>query len=315
MDGFFNVDKPAGPTSHDVVQRIRKLSREKQVGHGGTLDPLATGVLPIGVGHGTRLLEFIAGPKVYRAEIEFGVVTDTYDAAGQVTERHDPSGLRREQVAEACRPFTGPILQRPPLYSAVKHQGKRLYQYARKGIEVERPPRPVTIYRLDVLAWESPVATVEVECSRGTYTRSLAYDLGQAVGCGAYLKSLVRRQDGEFRVEESVPLADLEAALQSGAWEDLLYPLDFPIRGWPGVVLRPPRDFETLSGQMLPLLPGDLPSGLPTSDAAPAGPPERLLARGVNTGGVLLALLEYRPERSGWHPFKVFPKRGRPAFR
>ena len=306
MDGFFNVHKPLGPTSHDVVQRIRKVTKEKHVGHGGTLDPLATGVLPLGVGQGTRLLEFVAGPKVYRAEIEFGTITDTYDSGGKILEQHDASSLRQEQVEAACAKYVGQFQQMPPLYSAVKHQGKRLYQYARKGIEVERTPRLVTIFRLDFLSWDPPVALVDVECSRGTYTRSLAYDLGQALGCGAYLKSLVRLQDGGFHLNDSVLLEDLERAAEDGTWEEYLYPLDFPIRHWPTVTLRPPRDLEALSGQMLTLLPGDI--GEVALPALVEGETHaaRLLARAHALDGTLLALLEYLPERGSWHPFKVF---------
>ncbi len=306
MDGFFNVNKPLGPTSHDVVQRIRRITKEKHVGHGGTLDPLATGVLPLGVGQATRLLEFVAGPKVYRAEIEFGTITDTYDAGGKILEQHDASSLSREQVEAACAKYVGQFQQMPPLYSAVKYQGKRLYQYARKGIEVERTPRLVTISRLDFLAWDSPVAVLEIECSRGTYTRSLAYDLGQALGCGAYLKGLVRLRDGGFHLNDSVLLEDLERSAEDGTWEQYLYPLDFPIRHWPAVTLRPPRDLEALSGQMLTLLPGDTgeaPLPAPIEGETPAA---RLLARAHALDGTLLALLECLPERGSWHPFKVF---------
>ena len=310
MDGFLNVRKPAGLTSHDVVQRIRMWSREKRVGHGGTLDPTATGVLPIALGYGTRLLEFLAGPKIYRAQIEFGTSTDSYDAAGSVLERRDTSALCRSQVETSLAAYVGELLQKPPLFSAVKYRGKPLYYYARRGISAVALPRRVTVSRISLLAWEPPVALVEVECSRGTYIRSLAHDVGQSLSCGAYLKALVRVRDGMFLIEESVMLSDLEIAFQEQTIGGFLYPLDAPIRDWPAVTLHPPRDGEVLEGKTLLQDSRDVtfPKVETPGTHVPSGGGSPY-CRAYSAEGDLLALLEYRPENASWRPFKVFPRK------
>ena len=179
-------------TSFEVVAFVRRLSGERRVGHGGTLDPKATGVLPVGLGRGTRVAEFLAQEnKVYRAQVELGTATDSYDVSGKVTWRGDVSAVTRELVEAALDSFRGLIEQTPPMYSALKYQGQPLYRLARAGIEVPRLPRKVNIFRLELLDFELPLLTLEVACSKGTYIRSLAHDLGQALGCGAHLKSLV----------------------------------------------------------------------------------------------------------------------------
>jgi len=310
VDGFLNVHKPAGLTSHDVVQRIRKWSREKRVGHGGTLDPTATGVLPVALGYGTRLLEFLTGPKIYRGQIEFGTSTDSYDAAGSVLERRDTSGLSRSQVETSLAGYVGELLQQPPLFSAVKYRGKPLYYYARRGIPAVALPRRVTVSRISLLAWEPPIAVVEVECSRGTYVRSLAHDVGQSLGCGAYLKALVRVRDGMFAIEESITLSDLETAFQEQTIGAFLYPLDAPIRDWPAVTLPPSRDREVLDGKALLQDSHDvtLPEAETPGIQAPSGGGSPH-CRAYSADGKLLALLEYQPENASWHPFKVFPSK------
>ena len=186
MDGILNINKPLGKTSFSIVSMVKRLSGESRVGHAGTLDPAASGVLPVCLGQGTRVIEFLLdAPKAYRAEIEFGVVTDTDDATGKIISRGDPSGINRRKLLSALDSFRGLISQTPPMYSAVKHHGKPLYKLARQGIEVERKSRLRWIYRLELTSWQPPLATIEVECSKGTYIRSLAHDLGQLLGCGA----------------------------------------------------------------------------------------------------------------------------------
>jgi len=188
VDGILNINKPRDRTSFSVVAMVRRLSGERRVGHAGTLDPAATGVLPVCLGQGTRVTEYLVdAAKTYRAQIELGVATDTYDASGKITEQGDPSGISREQVESALASFRGTIQQIPPMYSAVKHLGQPLYKLARSGIEVERKSRRAEIYRLEITDWQLPVVTIEVECSKGTYIRSLAYDLGRSLGCGAHL--------------------------------------------------------------------------------------------------------------------------------
>jgi tRNA pseudouridine55 synthase len=215
MDGILNLLKPPGMTSHDVVSVVRRVLGIKKVGHTGTLDPGVAGVLPICVGRATRLAEFIAGEdKAYRAEITFGVTTDTQDSFGQVTGDADASHLGKGDVAYAITKFQGEIMQVPPMVSAVKVDGKRLYELAREGVEVERAARPVTIHKLQLLDFRPgthPVAFVDVVCSKGTYIRTLAADLGQALGVGAHMSYLVRTRSGPFTLPEASTLEELAA--------------------------------------------------------------------------------------------------------
>jgi tRNA pseudouridine55 synthase len=217
MDGILNINKPWGKTSFSIVSLVRRLSGERRVGHAGTLDPAATGVLPVCLGQGTRVVEYlVASPKAYRAEIELGVATDTHDATGTIVSRGDPSKVTKKKLLSALESFRGLIEQTPPMYSAVKHEGKPLYELARSGIQVPRKSRKRWVYRLELLDWHSPVATIEVECGKGTYIRSLADDLGQLLGCGASLKSLTRLRCGIFTIEEAITIARLEEGFRHG---------------------------------------------------------------------------------------------------
>ena len=209
-DGFAVVDKQAGWTSHDVVARVRKVLGERRVGHSGTLDPDATGVLLLGVGRATRLLRFLTAlPKTYTAEIVFGRETSTLDASGETTAVHAMQ-LDLAQVIAGAATLTGPIMQVPPMVSALKIDGRRLHELAREGVEVDREPRPVTVHRFDVDSTPDPlVYRVEVECSSGTYVRSLAADLGHALGGGAHLRALRRTSVGSFTEAEAQPVDSL----------------------------------------------------------------------------------------------------------
>ncbi|HWI51430.1 MAG TPA: tRNA pseudouridine(55) synthase TruB [Symbiobacteriaceae bacterium] len=215
MDGILNLLKPPGMTSHDVVSVVRRVLGIKKVGHTGTLDPGVAGVLPICVGRATRLAEFIAGEdKAYRAEITFGVSTDTQDSFGTVLTEADAGHLSKGDIAYTITKFQGPIMQVPPMVSAVKVDGKRLYELAREGVEVERQARPVTIHRLQLLDFRPgprPVAFVDVVCSKGTYIRTLAHDMGQALGVGAHMSYLVRTRSGPFALEQAATLEELAA--------------------------------------------------------------------------------------------------------
>jgi tRNA pseudouridine55 synthase len=214
-DGLVVVDKPAGWTSHDIVAKLRGVYGQRRVGHAGTLDPDATGVLLVGLGRVTRLLRFLqVEGKEYRGTVRFGVATSTLDAAGDVLDRR-PLPVSREQVEAAARCFVGDIEQVPPMVSAVKVGGRRLHELARAGKEVERAPRPVHVERLDVEALEPgpyPLATIVVACSSGTYVRTLAADLGAALGGHAHLESLRRLRVGSFGLDEAHPLDEIEAA-------------------------------------------------------------------------------------------------------
>lgn len=310
MDGFLNVNKPPGMTSHDVVQRIRAWSGEKRVGHGGTLDPLATGVLPIALGYGTRLLEFVSGIKVYRADIEFGKATNTYDAEGVTIAEGDASDMSESQVRRELAAFQGEIEQKPPRFSAIKQHGKPLYEYARRGLEVAVAPRKVRIFRSTLLNWHSPVASVEVACSRGTYIRSLAHDIGQMVGCGAHLKALVRIQDGPFTLDSSTELDQLQVSLQGPAPSAGILPMEYVLSAWPWAVLDTMQEARVLQGLPVPavqvMLQYDGEISTSPEDAQPA---EAFFCRAMAASGQMRAVLRFASAVSAWEPAKVFPPR------
>ena len=225
MEGIINVLKPPGMTSSDVVVWLRRLLKVKKIGHTGTLDPGVAGVLPICVGKGTRLAEFITNQgKEYRAEVTFGMTTDTQDAYGQVIHETSPR-LSPDDVEGVLPQFRGEITQIPPMYSAVRKEGKHLYEYARQGISIDRDVRPVTIQRLCLDKWYAgnpPKAFLTIECSKGTYVRTLCHDLGQTLGCGAYMSYLVRVRSGSFKIQDSWTLEEIEKAAGEGSFAFLL---------------------------------------------------------------------------------------------
>lgn len=210
MFGFVNINKPKGMTSHDVVANVRRLTGIRQIGHTGTLDPFAEGVLPICIGRATRLIEYLEDDKAYLATVQFGSNTDTYDIDGQVTQTFDKK-VTREEIEAILDDFRGEIEQMPPIYSAIKVNGKKLYEYARKGEEVEIKPRSVVIEKLELVDFDAAAQTaqLEVKCSKGTYIRSLAFDIGKKLGAGAHLSALVRTQAGRFKLEHSITLQKL----------------------------------------------------------------------------------------------------------
>ncbi|MFC1611193.1 tRNA pseudouridine(55) synthase TruB [Myxococcota bacterium] len=211
MDGILIIDKPVGPTSHDVVDRVRNLLHQKKVGHTGTLDPVATGVLPLVLGRATKIARYLTGgDKQYRATFRLGVTTQTLDAEGEVVEER-PVNAEEDSVRETLDSFVGEIQQIPPMFSAKKMHGKRLYELARQGVEVEREPKTVTIHSIDLVDLSLPDVTVDVRCSAGTYVRVLAQDTGERLGCGGHLKQLRRLAAGPFSIDEAVTLATLEA--------------------------------------------------------------------------------------------------------
>ena len=243
VDGILVLNKPPGVTSMDMVRMAKRVTRVKRVGHAGTLDPIATGLLPICFGQATRLMEYLVdGRKVYRASFTLGAATDTYDALGEVTERGDASGVTREDVEALLPGFTGAVTQEPPMFSALKHEGKRLYELAREGIEVERPARDVVVHSIEVLGWEPPAVeppTVELEvtCGRGFYMRTLANDLGLALGCYAHLSALVRTSAGPFALTDAHEPAELEEAGEE--WRKLLEPPDAALARLEAIVVEP----------------------------------------------------------------------------
>ncbi|MGH2735005.1 MAG: tRNA pseudouridine(55) synthase TruB [Actinomycetota bacterium] len=250
-DGVVVVDKPAGMTSHDVVDRVRKIFKTKKVGHAGTLDPDATGVLLLGINRATRFLSYAqASPKSYRTVAVFGVTTSTQDAAGEILEER-PVALSGDDVAAAMKDFLGTIDQIPPMVSAVKIGGERLYKKARRGEEVERKPRSATIFEFALIDFDSSraEATLEVRCSGGTYVRTLVHDLGQKLGCGAHLRALRRTAAGGFSEADTVPLSDVS--------ESSLLPLVETVRELPRIEID--DEAGRLVGNGRPLVaPGDV---------------------------------------------------------
>lgn len=223
--GFLNIYKPKGLTSHDVVARLRKITKVRQIGHTGTLDPFATGVLPICIGKATRLIEYLDDDKEYLATVQFGKNTATYDLEGEITATFDKK-VTEEDVKNALKDFEGEISQIPPIYSAIKVNGKKLYDYARQGQDIEIKPRKVTISKIELKEFDktSQSAKITVACSKGTYIRSIAYDLGAKLGCGGYLTALERTKAGKFQVNTTIKLEDLTEVSQ--IVENLINPLD-----------------------------------------------------------------------------------------
>lgn len=209
--GFLNIYKPKGITSHDVVSRLRRITKIRQIGHTGTLDPFAVGVLPVCIGKSTRLIEYLKDDKEYIATVQFGSDTDTYDLEGEVVKTYDKK-ISQQELLEELKTFCGEIEQYPPKYSAIKVNGKKLYDYARQGLEVEIKPRKVIISKIELLEFdcERQCAKILVACSSGTYIRSIAYDLGQNLNCGGHLIALERTKAGMFDVNSSVKLDDLK---------------------------------------------------------------------------------------------------------
>lgn len=223
--GFLNIYKPKGLTSHDVVARLRKITKVRQIGHTGTLDPFATGVLPICIGKATRLIEYLDDDKEYLATVQFGKNTATYDLEGEITATFDKK-VTEEDVKNALKDFEGEISQIPPIYSAIKVNGKKLYDYARQGQDIEIKPRKVTISKIELKEFDktSQSAKITVACSKGTYIRSIAHDLGAKLGCGGYLTALERTKAGKFQVNSAIKLEDLTEVSQ--IVENLINPLD-----------------------------------------------------------------------------------------
>ena len=286
--GLLVIDKPGGITSHDVVQRVRRALHIKQVGHTGTLDPMATGVLVICVGVATRVSEYLLGhDKAYRATIRLGVETDTYDAIGQVVATQ-PVDLQRAGIEAALAQFVGAIQQVPPMHSALKRDGQKLYELARAGIEVERAPRPVIMHAIDLIDYQAPDVTIDVRCSAGTYIRSLAHDLGAALGTGAHLIGLRRTVVGPFRLDQAIGLAEFEAAARDGEAIGYLRSIDEALYDWPRVTVNAAQRQRAVTGGRIEAL--DL---IGTR------------CRAYDEGGELIALLTFDQKKQWWRAEKV----------
>ncbi len=298
LSGILNIDKPPGMTSHDVVDAVRRMAGQRKVGHAGTLDPMATGVLLLCLGQATRLAEYLmAGRKRYRAVIVLGAETDTYDAEGRVLRSGGRTDFGREEIEAALRTFVGRIEQVPPLYSAIKRDGRPLYKLARQGRAVQPEPRPVEIDEIVLLAWEEPELTVEVTCSPGTYIRSLAHDLGRRLGSSAYLGALVRLRSGRFRLEDAVSLERLEEAFRHGQENRYLLPPDTALLDYPALIVGE-RDARHIR------------HGRPVAKTYPRGAKHPLKdgmpARAYGPNGDFIAVMIYDAAADLWRPKKVF---------
>lgn len=277
-------------TSHDVVAQVRRLSRKttgtKKVGHAGTLDPMATGVLILCLGHATRLSEYaMSSTKEYRATVHLGIETDTYDTEGEIIAENDASHISREQVEAVFQDFIGDIQQIPPIYSAIKKDGKKLYELARKGEEIELESRAVTIHSLILQEWNPPFFIVDVTCGAGTYIRSLAHDIGEKLGVGAHLSGLIRTRSGGFSLENSV---SLETLLENEDWKEYIAPPKEALSDWQSVNLTEEQAADLKLGRFIEN------DGSLSDD----------LVMAFMQDGHLLAVLENRDKY--WKPHKVF---------
>ena len=231
--GIMNVYKEAGFTSHDVVAKLRGILHMKKIGHTGTLDPDATGVLPVALGKGTKLVDLITDKeKTYEAVLHLGIATDTQDMSGQILEEKEVT-VTEEEVKAVLASFQGEQMQVPPMYSALKVDGKKLYELAREGKTVERKARPVCFYEIQVLEMKLPLVKIRVTCSKGTYIRTLCHDIGQKLGCGGCMEELLRTKVGRFSLEESHTLAEVEKAVADGSIQDMIYPVEKVLGEYP----------------------------------------------------------------------------------
>jgi len=281
----------------DALRQVKRITgQRKKVGHGGTMDPLARGVLPVCFGQATRLMDHVVGGrKLYLMEIKFGVTTTTYDGEGEVVKTRDPGGLTQELIKEALKPFIGVIDQTPPMYSAIKVGGQRLYKLARAGIEVEVASRPVEIHDIRIVQCELPSLTLEVECGKGAYMRSLAHDLGEALGCGGHVAALERLSCGAFKAETAVTPEQLEPTgdTQDG-WRKHLLPVDWVLRNLKSISVGQQAEQYLRHGQSVNL-------GQPPQNA-------RYLEefRAYTNDGRFLALVRFDRSDNSWRPVKVF---------
>ena len=228
--------------------------------------------------------------KNYLAEITLGISTNTYDCEGTIVQQKDPSYVTKAQIDKLLPTLTGKIMQKPPSFSALKHQGKRLYELARAGIEIEANAREVIVYRLELLEWNPPCLVIEVECSKGTYIRSIAHDIGQSLNCGAHISALMRTKYGPFNIEDSISLPQLEDAFKYEYWQELLYPMDIVINDWIAVIVTPEQERAILNGRTIPYSADNI----------------ETRCRAYSSDGRFLAVLQSLPDKAIWQPDKVF---------
>lgn len=295
-NGIINIYKEAGFTSHDVVAKMRGILKQKKIGHTGTLDPQAVGVLPVCLGTGTRLCSMLTDrDKEYEAVLLLGVSTDTQDTTGRVLEEKEVTA-GEETVRRAILSFQGEYDQIPPMYSALKIEGKKLYELAREGREVERVPRRVTVYEIEVLHMELPRVRLRVACSKGTYIRTLCHDIGKLLGCGGAMEFLKRTRAGGFTAEQAVTLAELEELAKEGRAAQMILPVDKVFERLPALHVR--KEYTRLIKNGNAFAGGQAEEEIPDMEGAQA--------RIYDTDGKFYGIYEYDPEKSRMKPVKMF---------
>lgn len=305
MDGIILIQKPQNLTSHDVVKKIRKIFSTKKVGHFGTLDPMATGLMLVGIGKATRLFPFLSRQdKVYQGQIRLGYSTTTYDATGNPTSPEAEQFPAQNTLASAMSKYAGTILQMPPPYSAKKYQGKPLYYFARKNKEFEKPPSRVHIHYFNLLNFMPPYFDFEIKCSSGTYIRSIAHDLGQDLGCGAHLSRLNRIEIGSYNLQCSSTLAEIGEYFEKQQWEEFFLPLESLLPDFPKVLIDEIGDVHARNGNII------TPERVIEIQQPELTPPltvnhEKVLKL-FNQAGQFVALAKKTPDGNGLHPFIVF---------
>ena len=300
VNGFLNLYKPVGISSMEALRQVKRITgQRRKVGHAGTMDPLARGVLPVCFGQATRLMEYVVdGDKLYRMVVRLGATTQTYDAEGEPETVREPGYVTAEMVEQACLPFIGKISQKPPMFSAVKVNGQRLYKLARAGVEIERESRQVDLFSIRLVEFDLPFITLDVECGKGVYMRSLAHDLGMALGCGGYVTDLERQYSAGFRSEAGVTPEALEmAVIEAGKkeeWLRYIHPLDQVLRRYRAIAVSGPAERGLRNGQEVTTgRLGFLPSYL-----------EPFRAYGPD--GLFVALVRHNRQNNSWRPEKVF---------
>ncbi|MBR3600096.1 MAG: tRNA pseudouridine(55) synthase TruB [Lachnospiraceae bacterium] len=296
IDGIINVYKEAGYTSFDVVAKLRGILKQKKIGHTGTLDPMAEGVLLVCLGKGTKLVDMItSGSKEYRASMKLGITTDTEDITGKILSEMSVGDYSKEYVTDIINSFLGQYMQIPPMYSAIKKDGKKLYEYARNGIEIEREPRPVEIYSIENISIELPFISFDVHCSKGTYIRSLCRDIGEKLGCGGTLTSLLRSEVHGFYLKDSLKLADIERLRDEGKLMEYVLPVDSLLDEYSVCEIKPDCAKMLYNGNKLNL------SQLQVSDTGALTDIVRIYAQGE-----FVALYQYNKQEKNYKPYKMF---------
>ena len=293
MNGIIVIRKEKGYTSHDVVAKLRGILHMKKIGHTGTLDPEAEGVLPVALGKGTRLVELLTEKeKTYETLMRLGVSTDTQDMTGRILEEKDVS-VTEEEIKKAAASFLGEQLQVPPMYSALKVNGKKLYELAREGKEVERKARPVHFYQIEILEMNLPLVKMRVSCSKGTYIRTLCHDLGEKLGCGGAMEALLRTKSGDFTLEQSMTLQETEDAVKSGTIEEKIISVEEVLSSYPAV-------YAEKEGERL------LANGNPLHEGLVKGEVRQGWVRMYTSSGVFIGIYQWKQNRQQYFPVKMF---------